>query len=75
MSADFNAAIRAASGRRTSAIAEPQRVGDVGIGRGGAARPQPSRAPGMSAVIRAARDLHREQLYDRAWFYEEAARG
>jgi hypothetical protein len=67
----FSAAIRSAAGY--GVVVESERpVGDLGIGRGGTCVPRSRTSPDMSSLIRAARDLHRERLYDRADVYEAA---
>jgi hypothetical protein len=43
-----------------------QPVGDLGIGRGGAARPPRLEPPSMSSLIRAARRAKRQHIYDEA---------
>ncbi len=70
----MNAAIRAQAGRMAAPEPTEKPVGDVGVGRGGACRPRewPAQAS-MSSLIRAARDLRREELYSRARSYEQAA--
>jgi hypothetical protein len=64
----MNAVIRRAAGYPLAeATPPPTVVGDFGIGRGAGAAPRrPPAPPGMSAVIRAERELRREELWARA---------
>lgn len=71
MSAAFNQQLRAAAGRGPSREPGRSPVGSIGVGRGGGAQPRGAPGPGMTALIRAAVDLRRERLYDRADFYSD----
>jgi hypothetical protein len=69
---DMNAAIRRAAGYAPAApTRETMPVGDLGIGRGGAALPTRPAPPSMSALIRAQRELAREELWARARAIEQ----
>jgi hypothetical protein len=69
----FSDAIRQAAGRAPAAPARATMpVGDLGIGRGGGAlerHPQPP-LPTMTNLIRAERDMRREERLARARAYE-----
>jgi hypothetical protein len=54
---------------------EPERVGDVGIGKGGAAIPQTPTAPTMSSLIRAEFDLRRQARAELARHYDRNLQG
>ena len=70
----LNIAIRAQAGRIAIQEQAEKPVGDIGIGRGGGALPRERLEPvSMSSLIRAERDMRREERLGRAREYD--ARG
>jgi hypothetical protein len=71
---DMNQLIRGAAGYPApEPRPESERIGQIGIGRGGAAIPSKPAPPSMSSVIRAQVEMQRRERDELAYYYDNLA--